>query len=67
LKKLFGDISRDFPQPFQARSTPSAGSGPIYKQGQTSTVFSSQSLQAAAMADKQLVPFSFEAKAVVPI
>jgi hypothetical protein len=39
---------------------------PIYKQGQTPTFSSSQILQAPAMADKQLVPFSFEAKAVVP-
>jgi hypothetical protein len=35
-------------------------------QGQTPTFFSSQSLQKSAMADKQLVPFSFEAKEVVP-
>jgi hypothetical protein len=66
LKSLFGDILRDFLQPFQARSIPSASPGPIYKQGQIPTFFSSQSLQVAAMADKQLVPFSFEAKAVVP-
>jgi hypothetical protein len=37
-----------------------------YKQGQSPTFFSSQSLQVATMANKQLVFFSFEAKAVVP-
>jgi hypothetical protein len=66
-KNLFEDLLLDIPQPFQGRSIPFASPRPTYKQGQTPTFFSSQSLQVAATADKQLVPFSFEAKAIVPL